>query len=78
MEAQILLRDIEAMDKEFLLATDIAPYLGVDPQDIRGQAQADATKLGFAVIVTGSRIRIPKAAFIYFCKYGRSYTEEVK
>ena len=64
------LSDIERIDREFLRAVDIAPVLGVDPQDIRGQAQADSAKLGFPVIVTGTRVRIPKEAFLFFCKFG--------
>lgn len=64
------LSDIERIDREFLLAKDIAPALGVDPQDIRGQAQVDSTKLGFPVIVTGTRVRIPKEAFLFFCRFG--------
>ncbi|MEL7610354.1 MAG: hypothetical protein AAGU74_12755 [Bacillota bacterium] len=71
MEQTVTLSDIEAMDREFLRAVDVAPVLGIDPQDIRGQAQNDASKLGFPVIVTGSRVRIPKEGFLYYCRYGR-------
>lgn len=67
----VTLEDIEGMDKEFLLASDIAPILSVDPQDIRTQARIDPNKLGFPVIVTGSRTRIPRRGFVYFCRYGR-------
>lgn len=63
--------DLEAVEKDFLTAADIAPVLGIDPHDIRVQAQVDAGKLGFPVIVTGSRVRIPKEGFIYYCRYGR-------
>lgn len=66
------LKDIEQTDAEFLLASDIAPVLGINPQDIRSQAQSDASKLGFPVIVTGTRVRIPKEGFLYFCRYGRA------
>jgi hypothetical protein len=62
--------EIEASTDEFLLASDVAPFLGVNAQDIRSQAQADPTKLGFPVIVTGSRIRIPRMGFLHFIKYG--------
>ena len=65
------LSDIAGMGKEFLTAADIAPVLGVNPQDIRSQAQLNADKLGFPVIVTGSRVRIPKEGFIYYCRFGR-------
>lgn len=62
--------EIENSTQEFLLASDVAPFLGVNAQDIRSQAQADASKLGFPVIVTGSRVRIPRMGFIHFIKYG--------
>ena len=66
------LSDIERIDKEFLTAAEVAPALGVNPQDIRSQAQSDASKLGFPVIVTGTRVRIPKEGFLYFCRFGRT------
>ena len=69
------LSDIAGMGKEFLTAADIAPVLGVNPQDIRSQAQSDADKLGFPVIVTGTRVRIPKEGFLYFCRYGRAINQ---
>lgn len=65
------LADIEAIDKEILVANDIAPYLGCDGNIIRWQAQNEPEKLGFPVIVAKSRVKIPKDGFIYFCKYGR-------
>ena len=65
------LSDISRIDKDFLTVADIAPVLGMDPQNIRSQAQSDADKLGFPVIVTGSRVRIPKEGFIYYCRFGR-------
>lgn len=66
------LRDIEAIDKELLLMEDIAPFLEMHPQSLRSQAQADPNKLGFPVIVTGTRVRTPKQGFIHFIKYGRT------
>lgn len=62
--------EIESSTEEFLLASDIAPFLGVNAQDIRSQAQADPSRLGFPVIVTGSRVRIPRMGFLHFVKYG--------
>lgn len=60
------LDDIKALDKPFLVPTDVAPYLGVDPYSINVQAKQDASKLGFPVIVIGTRVKIPKEAFIRF------------
>lgn len=65
------LSDIEKLDKEFLLAADVAPVLGIDPQDLRGQARTKPELLGFPVIVTGTRVRIPKDGFLFYCRYGR-------
>ena len=70
--------EIETSTQEFLLASDIAPILGINPQEIRSQAQADASKLGFPVIVTGSRVRIPRLGFLHFVKYGYATPKERK
>lgn len=64
------LDDIAALPREFLRAEDVAPYIGIHPQSIRSQAQADPSKLGFPVIVHGTRVKIPRDGFVYFCKYG--------
>lgn len=65
------LKDIEAINKEFLLAEDIAPFLGMSPQSIRNQAQDAPHKLGFPAIVCGSQVRFPKLGFVDFIKHGR-------
>lgn len=62
------LQEIEAIPREVLLASEIAGYLNSNPQDIRVQAQADPKKLGFPVVIIGSRVKIPKQAFIAFMK----------
>ena len=66
------LKELENDPRDILTAADIAPILGIDPQEIRGQARTDRDKLGFPVIVTGTRVRIPRLGFIHFMKYGRS------
>ena len=65
------LSDIESLDKEFLNPEEVALVIGADPQTIRNQVKLDATLLGFPAIVTGSRIRIPKEAFLFYCRFGR-------
>ena len=62
------LSEIELLPKEFLVPTDVSDVLGCDPHYIRLQARKDPDKLGFPVVVLGSRTRIPKQAFIAFCK----------
>lgn len=66
------LQEIEAIPKEILTPEDIRKFLGATPNAIRAQAQADPRKLGFPVIVQGSRVRIPKAGFVFYCRYGRA------
>lgn len=67
------LEEIEACGKNMLDAADIAPYLGTDQHTIRWQAHNDPEKLGFPVIVLNKRVKIPKAGFVSFCKYGKYY-----
>ena len=64
------LEDIEGMDKEFLTAVDVAPFIGVDPQDMRTPGRIDPLKLGFPIVITGTRVRIPRRAFCFFIRYG--------
>lgn len=66
------LDDVRAIQKDFLNADDVAPYLNMGAQDIRNQCQVDPSKLGFPVIVCGSRVKIPKEGFVHFIKYGRA------
>ena len=65
------LSDIEALPKEMLTVNDVYEFLECDPNVIRWQAREDPDKLGFPVIVMKSRVKIPKAGFLYYMKYGR-------
>jgi len=58
------LDEIRACPREFLIPSEIAPLLGVDPQDIRVCAKQCPERLGFHVSVIGSRVKIPRRAFI--------------
>ena len=71
------LEDIERIPKTMLLATDVSPYLETDPGLIRWQAQREPEKLGFPVVVIGSRVKIPKEGFVFYCKFGRPVLEKV-
>lgn len=62
------LTEIEAIPKMILTPQDVADYLSVDPQLIRLQARKEPHKLGFPVIVVGSRTKIPKEGFIKYCR----------
>ena len=70
------LADIESINKEFLIPSDVAEFLGCDKYSINVQAKENPDKLGFPVVVMGSRVRIPKAGFVYFCKYGKTIKED--
>jgi hypothetical protein len=58
------IEDIKKMDKEILTPGDIAPVLGCDPNVIRYQAKQDIKQLGFSASKIGTRIKIPRKAFI--------------
>lgn len=58
--------EIRASDKEVLTPADIAPVLGCKPYSINVQAHTDADKLGFKVVITGRRVKIPRRAFLEF------------
>jgi len=65
------LADVEKIPKDILTINDVAPYLSVDPNVIRWQAHNEPEKLGFPVIVSKSRVKIPRDAFVFYCRYGR-------
>lgn len=58
------LEELEKAPREYLLAREVAPVLGMDPQSLRTAAREYPEALGFPVTVAGSRIVIPKAAFL--------------
>ena len=63
------LQDIERMDRATLDIADVADVLDSWPQTLHCQAQEDPRKLGFPVIVQGSRVKIPRLGFIHFMMY---------
>ncbi len=62
------LREIEQLDTEVLLPAQVAEVLGCFQYSITTQARENAAALGFPVIITGTRVRIPKEAFVRFMK----------
>lgn len=62
------LEEIERCEKQMLTLADIAPVIGCDQHSIRLQARANASALGFPVIVMGKRTYIPREGFVRFCK----------
>lgn len=61
---KMTLDEIRNSTKEVLTPADIADVLNADPQDIRVQAKRNPERLGFNVAVIGSRVKVPRLAFI--------------
>lgn len=64
------LDEIRGTKKEMLTPADVADVLGCDPYRINVQAKQDAKKLGFPVSMMGTRVRIPRLAFLHWMQYG--------
>lgn len=64
------LEEIKELDDVYISPIEVADVLRTSPQTIRRQAQEDPGKLGFPVIVLGSRVIIPRKGFLYFLDYG--------
>lgn len=60
--------EVERSKKTMLTAVDIAPILKSDPQLIRMQARERPELLGFPVVCIGSRVKIPREAFLSFMR----------
>ena len=58
------LEQLEALDKEMLIPSDIAPILGCNPYTINVATKDGKNPFPFPVIRMGTRVRIPKRAFI--------------
>ena len=58
--------EIRNSTETWLMAADIAPILECDPNTIRRQAQSDPSKLGFPVVVLGSRVKVNRKGFLRF------------
>ena len=58
------LEEIRNLDREYLTPAEVAPILGCDAQDIRVAARQSPGRLGFNVAVIGSRVKVPRRAFI--------------
>lgn len=58
------LDEIKASDKSVLTPAEVAEVLGCDPQDVRVAARQRPDLLGFNVAVIGTRVKVPRLAFI--------------
>ena len=64
------LSDLKALNREFLTPAEVASILGCDPQEIRVQAKQQPERLGFNVAVIGSRVKVPRRAFLNWLEGG--------
>ena len=64
------LAEIENSTKEVLTCTDVAPVLRCNPATLHMQAIEQPWRLGFPVIVMGSRVKIPRKPFLNFMNGG--------
>lgn len=60
------INEIRGLDKPFLTPKEVAGVLRSDPQTIRVAARTEPKRLGFPVVVIGSRVKIPRAAFLRY------------
>ena len=58
------LDEIKTSEKTMLTPADVAEVLQSDPQDIRIAAKVHPERLGFNVAVIGTRVKVPRLAFI--------------
>ena len=58
------LDEIRNSTKEVLTPAEVAEVLGCDPQDVRVAARQRPDLLGFNVTVIGTRVKVPRLAFI--------------
>lgn len=70
------LEELERLDKEMLVPKDIAPILGCAPYAINVATQDGKNPFPFPIIRMGTRVRIPKRAFIKAMK-GETNENEV-
>ena len=61
---KLTLEQIENLEKNMLIPTDIAGYLGADTYAFTIQAKQDSSKLPFPVMIIGNRVKIPKVPFV--------------
>lgn len=66
------LDEIKSSSKEVLTCKDVADVLACNPATLHMQAMEQPWRLGFPVIVMGSRVKIPRKPFINFMNGGQS------
>lgn len=62
------LDEVEAIPSEVLTCQQVSKVLRAGAYYLHEQARTAPEKLGFPVIVHGTRVKIPKAAFLKFMR----------
>ena len=62
------LEEMRRSDKVMLSPADVCGVLKCHPYSINVQAKEDITKLPFPCFMLGTRVRIPRTAFIEWCE----------
>lgn len=71
MNTPLTLAEIEALETEVLTCKDVSRVLCAGAYYLHEQAMKDPSKLGFPVIVHGTRVKIPRLAFIKYMREGK-------
>ena len=66
------LKEIEKSGKDVLTCAEVAPVLKCNPATLHMQAMEEPWRLGFPVIVMGSRVKIPRRPFLTYMKEGQA------
>lgn len=66
------LDEIKSSSKEVLTCKDVADVLACNPATLHMQAMEQPWRLGFPVIVMGSRVKIPRKPFLNFMNGGQT------
>lgn len=66
------MQEIRESEKDFLFPEDVSEVIGCKPYSINVQAKEDPSKLGFPILMLGTRVRIPRLGFLYWMTYGNA------
>ena len=58
------IEEIQASDKTMLTPKEVSPVLGCHPYSLNVQAKKDIKALGFPASLIGTRLKIPRKAFL--------------
>ena len=67
---KLTIDEIRDSTRPYLVPEQVRGVLGCDPQALRIQARERPERLGFPVIVLGTRVRIPRLPFLKFLEGG--------